>query len=104
MSEGGKKTYYRHGDGEQPNQWFEPVQVWEVKAADLSISPVYTAAIGEVRVYIECVCVHVRMQVDGTGATKHHMCMLVRSSVQLQSVNMLYNAWCMYAMIYIYYS
>ena len=48
VSEGGMKTYYRHGDGEQPNQWFEPVQVWEVKAADLSISPVYTAAIGEV--------------------------------------------------------
>ena len=49
VADGGKKTYYRHGDGEQPNQWFEPVQVWEVKAADLSISPVYTAAIGEVR-------------------------------------------------------
>lgn len=58
MSDGGKKTYYRHGDGEQPNQWFEPIQVWEVKAADLSISPVYTAAIGEVRAYV-FVCMQV---------------------------------------------
>ena len=50
--EGGKKLYYRHGDGEAPDHWFEPVQVWEVKAADLSISPVYTAAIGNVRKYV----------------------------------------------------
>lgn len=31
------------------------------------------------------------MQVmDGTGATKHHMCMLVKSSLQLQNVNVLH--------------
>ncbi|XP_065899199.1 DNA ligase 1-like isoform X2 [Dysidea avara] len=40
------KLYYCHGDGEPPDHWFDVVQVWEVKAADLSISPVYKAASG----------------------------------------------------------
>ena len=44
-----RKTYYRHDDGDQPDQWFEPVQVWEVRAADLSISPVYKAGVGKVQ-------------------------------------------------------
>lgn len=42
----GPKSYYRYGEGIKPDVWFEPKQVWEVKAADLSISPVSQAAIG----------------------------------------------------------
>ena len=26
--------------------WFEPMEVWEVKMADITLSPLYTAAIG----------------------------------------------------------
>ena len=31
-----------------PDVWIEAKVVWEVKAADLSVSPVYTAGIGKV--------------------------------------------------------
>ncbi|KTW28092.1 hypothetical protein T552_01953 [Pneumocystis carinii B80] len=44
-----KKSYYHHSTkGEQPDVWFQPVAVWEVLAADLSISPKYLAAVGMV--------------------------------------------------------
>ncbi|MBW0493149.1 hypothetical protein O181_032864 [Austropuccinia psidii MF-1] len=40
-----KKTYYDIGDS-KPDIWFEPKVVWEVLAANLSLSPVYSAAKG----------------------------------------------------------
>jgi DNA ligase-1 len=40
------KPYYSFGEGVKPDVWFDAVQVWEVKTADLSISPIYTAAVG----------------------------------------------------------
>ncbi|KAF9978953.1 hypothetical protein BGZ73_007840 [Actinomortierella ambigua] len=40
------KSYYMLGEGNKPDVWFAPVQVWEVKCADLSLSPVYKAAVG----------------------------------------------------------
>ncbi|KAI9262152.1 ATP-dependent DNA ligase [Phascolomyces articulosus] len=39
--------YYQLGDNaETPDVWFEPKVVWEVKCADLSISPRYMAGVG----------------------------------------------------------
>ncbi|KAH9326304.1 hypothetical protein KI387_006482 [Taxus chinensis] len=42
------KSYYRYGEALGVQVWFEPTEVWEVKAADLSISPVHRAANGVV--------------------------------------------------------
>ncbi|KAL5765683.1 hypothetical protein ACOSP7_016300 [Xanthoceras sorbifolium] len=42
------KPYFRYADTINPDVWFEPTEVWEVKAADLTISPVHRAAIGVV--------------------------------------------------------
>lgn len=41
-----KKSYYEVSDKLNPDVWFDAHYVWEVKAADLSLSPVHTAAIG----------------------------------------------------------
>jgi len=42
---GGKPSYVEY-EGGNPDVWFEPQEVWEMAFADITISPVYTAAIG----------------------------------------------------------
>ncbi|KAF2740043.1 ATP-dependent DNA ligase [Polyplosphaeria fusca] len=44
------KPFYKHsaGNKDQPDVWFEPRYVWEVKTADLTLSPRYKAAAEEV--------------------------------------------------------
>lgn len=40
------ESNYNVSDKLKPDVWFEPCQVWEIKCADLSISPVHTSAMG----------------------------------------------------------
>ncbi|KAF2120490.1 DNA ligase 1 [Lophiotrema nucula] len=44
------KPFYTHSSGnkDQPDVWFEPKYVWEVKTADLTLSPRYKAAADDV--------------------------------------------------------
>ncbi|KAI3374659.1 hypothetical protein L3Q82_021236, partial [Scortum barcoo] len=42
------RAYYRIDPSAEPDVWLDAVQVWEVKCADLSLSPVYKAAMGMV--------------------------------------------------------
>ncbi|KAL0261070.1 ATP-dependent DNA ligase Cdc17 [Diplodia seriata] len=46
------KPFYSHSPGnkDQPDVWFEPKYVWEVKTADLTLSPRYMAAMDAVGV------------------------------------------------------
>eukprot|EP00892_Ulva_mutabilis_P010605 jgi/Ulvmu1/7917/UM004_0149.1 len=42
----GPKPYYN--TGESPNVWFDAAEVWEIRGADITLSPIHKAAVGKV--------------------------------------------------------
>ncbi|KAI8817228.1 uncharacterized protein EV422DRAFT_622711 [Fimicolochytrium jonesii] len=42
------KPYYVVHESMRPDVWFEPLEVWELRGADLTVSPVHQAAMGRV--------------------------------------------------------
>jgi DNA ligase 1 len=42
------KGYFSFTPSASPDVWFEPTKVWEIKTADLTLSPVYTAGIEKI--------------------------------------------------------
>eukprot|EP00730_Choanoeca_flexa_P006137 TRINITY_DN12092_c0_g1_i2.p1 TRINITY_DN12092_c0_g1~~TRINITY_DN12092_c0_g1_i2.p1 ORF type:complete len:1489 (+),score=272.53 TRINITY_DN12092_c0_g1_i2:30-4496(+) len=42
----GKKAYYNVAEAMTPSIWLEPLEVWEIRGADFTVSPVHRAATG----------------------------------------------------------